>query len=166
MLSAICLVNYFEGGQLPADRAMLYQLCVEGLLHHWDQRRGIHSVYTLDEKLRVSRELAIAMQTSDRAEYETDKVLEVFSSVLADQPRAKALLEHIRYRTGLLIERRPGVFAFAHLTFQEYLAALAVHEGNRRYVTSKTMVKGHTDPRWREVIPCTRALGRMPPPVH
>lgn len=34
MLSAICLVNYFEGGQLPKDRAVLYKLCVEGLLHH------------------------------------------------------------------------------------------------------------------------------------
>ncbi len=34
MLSAVCLVNYFEGGRLPEDRAMLYRLCVEGLLHH------------------------------------------------------------------------------------------------------------------------------------
>ena len=34
MLSAICLVYEFEGGQLPEDRAKLYQLCVEGLLHN------------------------------------------------------------------------------------------------------------------------------------
>ncbi|MEE8501453.1 MAG: NACHT domain-containing protein, partial [Kiloniellales bacterium] len=49
MLSAICLVNYFEGGELPQDRALLYRLCVEGLLHNWDQARGIRSEFTLDE---------------------------------------------------------------------------------------------------------------------
>ncbi len=116
MLSAICLVNYFEGGQLPKDRAVLYKLCVEGLLHHWDQRRGIYSDFSLDEKLRVCREVALAMQANDRAEYEADKVEEIFAAVLGDPARAEKLLEHIRYRTGLLLERRPGIFAFAHLT--------------------------------------------------
>ena len=132
MLSAICLVNYFEGGRLPEDRAMLYKLCVEGLLHNWDQRRGIRSPYSLDEKLSVCRELAVAMQADDRAEYAADKVLSVMQDVLGDADRARALLEHIRYRSGLLLERRPFVFAFAHLTFQEYLAAVAIHEGNHR----------------------------------
>jgi hypothetical protein len=65
MLSAICLVNYFENGRLPTDRAVLYRLCVEGLLHNWDQRRGIRSDFTFDEKLRVSREIALRMQVDD-----------------------------------------------------------------------------------------------------
>ena len=64
MLSAICLVNYFEGGELPRDRSKLYQLCVEGLLHHWDQRRGIRSDFTLQEKLRVCREIALMSRLS------------------------------------------------------------------------------------------------------
>lgn len=117
MLSAICLVNYFEGGKLPQDRALLYKLCVEGLLHHWDQRRGIHSEYALNEKLAVCREVAIAMQVDDRAEYEADRVEAIFAGFLENNERAKALLEHIRYRSGLLLERRPNTFAFAHLTF-------------------------------------------------
>src|SRR5439155_9126566 len=108
MLSAICLVNYFEGGQLPQDRALLYRLCVEGLLHHWDQRRGIQSEFALEEKLRACREVALAMQREDRAEYTADAVATLFVAVLKDEGRAKALLEHIRYRTGLLLERRPG----------------------------------------------------------
>ena len=84
MLSAICLVNYFEGGELPKDRALLYKLCVEGLLHHWDQRRGIHSEFALDEKLRVCREVALAMQADDLAEYGIDKVQALFADVLRD----------------------------------------------------------------------------------
>lgn len=152
MLSGICLVNYFERGELPKDRALLYKLCVEGLLHHWDQRRGIQSEYSLNEKLRVCREVAIAMQADDRAEYEEAKVLTIISGALRDKERAERLLAHIRYRTGLLIERRAGVFAFAHLTFQEYLAAAAVYEGNHRKIDTDQLVRECGDSRWKEVI--------------
>ncbi|MCP4694233.1 MAG: hypothetical protein GY859_39735, partial [Desulfobacterales bacterium] len=153
MLSAICLVNYFESGQLPEDRAKLYELCVEGLLHNWDQRRGIHSEFSLSEKLRACRETALAMQAADRAEYEATRVEKIFVSALGDPRRGRQLLEHIRYRAGLLLERRPGAFAFAHLTFQEYFAALAVHEGNDSGVDIAQLIREHNDGRWREVIP-------------
>ena len=152
MLSAICLVKNFERGKLPDDRVLLYKLCVEGLLHHWDQRRGIYSEFGLDEKLRVCREVALAMQAKDRAEYEAKKVYEIFTTVLDDPTRANKLIEHVRYRTGLLLERRQGIFAFAHLTFQEYLAALAINEGNRLSLTVKTLAHDHANGRWNEVI--------------
>ncbi len=152
MLSAICLVQYFEGGRLPEDRALLYRLCVEGLLHHWDQRRGIRSEYGLEEKLRACRELALAMQAEDRAEFPGARVEQVFAGVLGDSERARRLLEHVRYRTGLLLERRAGVFAFAHLTFQEYLAARAVQEGNDLKVDAARLAQEHSDGRWNEVI--------------
>jgi predicted NACHT family NTPase len=152
MLSAICLVRYFEGGELPKDRAVLYKLCVEGLLHHWDQRRGIYSEFPMEEKVRACREVALAMQLDDRAEYEADKVRATFGAVLGDQGRGRALFEHIRYRAGLLLERRSEVFAFAHLTFQEYLAARAVYEGNRLGIDAENLAREHHDGRWKEVI--------------
>jgi hypothetical protein len=152
MLSAICLVNFFEGGRLPEDRAVLYRLCVEGLLHNWDQRRGIHSDFTMEEKLTACRELALAMQADDRAEFPDHLVREVFTRALDGEQRGPQLLEHIRYRSGLLLERRPGVFAFAHLTFQEYLAARAVHEGNHRDVNIAKIIREHADGPWDEVI--------------
>ncbi len=162
MLSAICLVNYFEGGQLPQDRAVLYKLCVEGLLHNWDQHRGIHSDFALDEKLRACREVALTMQSNDRAEYEADKVQAIFGAVLGDNTRAKQLQEHVRYRTGLLLEGRPGIFAFAHLTFQEYLAALAAYEGNRLGVHAVRLIDEHDDGRWKEVIALYCGLAPAP----
>jgi predicted NACHT family NTPase len=163
MLSAICLVNYFEGGRLPKDRAVLYRLCVGGLLHNWDQRRGILSEFTFEEKLRVTREVALEMQVNDRAEYELAKVQAVFAAVLKNEERAATLLEHIRYRTGLLLERRPAVFAFAHLTFQEYLAARAIHEGNRSGIGIEQLIREYDDPRWQEVI--ALYCGISPAPV-
>jgi energy-coupling factor transporter ATP-binding protein EcfA2 len=162
MLSAICLVNYFEGGRLPEDRSLLYRLCVEGLLHNWDQRRGIHSEFGFDEKLRCCREVALAMQMEDKAEFESDQVKEVFTKVLGDPERASALLEHIRYRTGLLLERRPDIFGFAHLTFQEYLAARAIHEGNRIGFKAEQLALEHDDGRWKEVIALYCGLATTP----
>jgi hypothetical protein len=162
MLSAICLVNYFEGGQLPRDRAVLYRLCVEGLLHNWDQRRGISSEFGFNEKLRACREVAVKMEADDRAEYEAPRVQAIFTTVLGDSTRAQRLLEHIRRRTGLLLERRPGVFAFAHLTFQEYLSARAVHEGNRAGIDVKRLVNEHNDGRWNEVIALYCGLAPAP----
>ncbi len=162
MLSAICLVNHFEGCELPKDRALLYKLCVEGLLHHWDQRRGIRSEFGLEEKLRVCRELALTMQAADRAEYEADNVREIFAGVFGDPVRAGKLLEHIRYRTGLLLERRSGVFAFAHLTFQEYLAARAIQEGNQLAIGPDRLVREHDDGRWQEVIALYCGMGPCP----
>ena len=38
---------------------------------------------------------------------------------------AKQLVEEIRDRSGMLVERRPGFFAFSHLVFQDYLTVLA-----------------------------------------
>jgi hypothetical protein len=152
MLSAICLVNYFEGGELPKDRVRLYKLCVEGLLHNWDKRRGIRTDFSLGEKLRVCREVAIAMQSDNLAEYPAEQVFEIFAATLQDKKRAAKLLENIRYRTGLLIERRSKVFAFAHLTFQEYLAAQSIVEGNQRKITATQLANEYADGRWGEVI--------------
>ncbi len=163
MLSAICLVSYFEGGQLPNDRALLYKLCVEGLLHNWDQRRGIQSKYSLDQKLRVCREAALHMQADGLAEYPSDKIGVIFDLVLGKAEQAAELLEHVRYRTGLLLERRPKVFAFAHLTFQEYLAACAIHEGNKLSLDTGRLVKEYKDSRWREVIPLYCGVAPDPP---
>lgn len=62
----------------------------------------------------------------------------------------------------LLLERRPNIFGFAHLTFQEYLAARAVHEGNRLGVDAKQLVCEHDDGRWKEVIALYCGLATTP----
>lgn len=153
MLAAVCLVHHFEGGKRPDDRALLYKLCVEGMLHNWDQRRGIESHFGLEEKLRCCRQLAIEMQIKATAECTLDDVKASFTKELGNPVRANQLLENIRQRAGILIERRTNVFAFAHLTFQEYLAALAIHQGGVGVPLASQIVKESDDGRWQEVIP-------------
>ena len=58
-------------------------------------------------------------------------------------------LRLIEERTGLLVARGEGIYAFSHLTFQEYLAALgiAAHDDYVDYTLQRV-----PDPWWREVI--------------
>jgi formylglycine-generating enzyme required for sulfatase activity len=67
----------------------------------------------------------------------------------AAEQAAERFLTVVKERTGLLVEAGQGVYRFSHLTFQEYLAAVEVTEGED-YVT---YTLAHTaDPFWREVI--------------
>jgi hypothetical protein len=54
------------------------------------------------------------------------------------------------------------VFAFAHLTFQEYLAACAIHEGNPWSIEPSQLAKELGDGRWNEVIALYCGLAPTP----
>ena len=79
---------------------------------------------------------------------------------MRDVPRAYSSMFAIK-RVWLL-ERRPDIFAFAHLTFQEYLAARAVHEGNQLVIDIDQLLGEHRDPRWQEVIALYCGLAPVP----
>ena len=162
MLSTLCLVQKYEGGKLPNRRVVLYQRCVEGLLFHWDQKRGLSEAILglpLPRKMLLLRRLAIEMQVEGVAEIEESKIEQSFLNSLnevGEKADVKQILANIRDRSGLLVERRPGIYGFSHLTFQEYLAALSIKEGDY-----KEEAKNHDrlflfsqwlNPQWSEVM--------------
>ena len=61
---------------------------------------------------------------------------------------ARQILHEIRRHPGVLVEKRPGVFAFATLAAQQHLAALYL--ASERHVERFVEVRG--DPWWEEVI--------------
>jgi uncharacterized protein (UPF0147 family) len=67
---------------------------------------------------------------------------------------AENFITMIKARTGLLIERGEGVYSFAHLTFQEYLAAAYIEYEHADSIDDIwTVIQPHLhDPAWREVI--------------
>ncbi len=163
MLTVIALVHR-DRVKLPDRRAELYDEAVSVLLGKWDEARGVQDVRILEDRPFDARDrrlmlqaVALWMQEQEQKEIEVRdlrKLLkERFHAFLGDWRAVERAIDRflrvIQERTGLLGEHGLGVYRFSHLTFQEYLAALAV-AGRDDYVAYTLERVG--DPWWREVI--------------
>jgi len=88
------------------------------------------------------------MMDSRVADLPHDDLVEEIKPVLRRQSRRVTAAEFLAdvVSSGLLIEREPEQFAFAHHTFQEYLAAVHVREQG----LASVLAEGVSDPWWRE----------------
>ncbi|NJL27217.1 MAG: NACHT domain-containing protein [Thermoanaerobaculia bacterium] len=156
LATILCVVHRFLGQRIPERRTALYEACTNILLYEWDRAKFPEdaTIGQLDaaQKKALLGDLAAAMHERRVAEIAAEDVAERFAERLPALGRvsgeARAILEEIRDRSGILVERRPGFFAFSHLTFQEYLTAVEyVRRGDY------AVLIGHRDDRWwHEVI--------------
>lgn len=160
--SVLCIVHRFLGQRIPERRAALYEACTNALLYEWDRAKfpDGSTVGQLDaqEKRSLLGKVARKMHEERVAEISKADLVSGFAARLPSVNRsadeAESIISEIQFRSGLLIERRPGVFAFSHLTFQEYLAAVEiVHAGDLR-----NLLKLNRDPWWHEVIALAAGL--------
>ncbi|NCA69346.1 MAG: NACHT domain-containing protein [Sphingobacteriia bacterium] len=163
MLTVIALIHR-DQIKLPDRRAELYQEAVDVLLGKWDEARGVPEsrvlsdrVFDAGDRRLVLQQVALAMHEQNSKEIDVGPLKELLAeelcSAINDARELEAtvgrFLDVIAERTGLLIARGEGTYAFSHLTFQEYLAALAV-AGREDYL-EYTLARA-SDPWWREVI--------------
>lgn len=163
MLTVIALVHR-DRVKLPDRRAELYAEAVDVLLGKWDEARGIaeqpilsDKPFDTGDKRLMLQAVAFHMHQNQLKEIETDTLRHLlfglFREMVGDNRSAERavtrFLAVIEERTGLLVGRGQGVYAFSHLTFQEYLTALAV-AARDDYVAYTLARSG--DPWWREVI--------------
>ncbi len=177
LLTAMALVHAHRG-RLPDARALLYEETIDLLLWRWDEVRVASR-----SQLPPLRQL---LQQAGRAELDLKKALWRLafeahqqgvgkSAALADIGQlkllntlkslnkgdlnwAQKLIETIKLRAGLLIERQPEVFSFPHRTFQEFMAG--AHLASRADFARRASKLAEQDPAlWRLVI--LLAVGRL-----
>ncbi len=167
LLSVLAMVHQ-RGVGLPQRRAELYDECTDMLLGYWDQTKGGEAARTLanlgflnrTEKRALLEPIALWFHERGEHGLEATKeeleeqITEQFTAIFGDttekaRERATVFLGVIDKRAGLLVERVTGVYAFAHLTFQEYLAARAI--ADREDYIDYTLKRLHK-PWWREVL--------------
>lgn len=156
LTSILCVVHRFLGRTIPEHRVTLYDKCTDALFYEWDRAKFAEgaAIGQLDAtaKRRLLMGIARRIHEEHAAEIAEKDVVQHFAEILPDLGRpeadARRVVEEIRDRSGVLVERRPGFFAFSHLTFQEYLCALD-------FVRTKqwTELLSHCeDSWWHEVI--------------
>ncbi|MBL8290607.1 MAG: SUMF1/EgtB/PvdO family nonheme iron enzyme, partial [Bryobacterales bacterium] len=150
MLTALAVVHWNER-RIPEQRAELYESIINWLLRSREERPGRE---TVDRSRRLLQDLALAMQS--HAEGRQVQVSRPWAAKLlerhfGDIEKAERYLEDEEGDSGVIVSRGHEV-RFAHLTFQEYLAARAIN-GMGEAAQYKLLLEGDRiyKPEWREV---------------
>lgn len=170
----IALVHQSEAA-LPGERAQLYELLVRMMLETRPQathQRFHHDRLDEGRQRGALERLALRMQegrtgkeqgdiTLSRAELEGALTELLSARELAGEGRAsvesvvRRWVSWLAARTGLLVEQRPGVFGFLHLSVMEYLAGRALYErlsAGGDAAVARFVVEKHREGHWRETL--------------
>ena len=148
LLTVIALVHR-DRVKLPDRRAELYAEAVDVLLGKWDSAKSVVPEepilpgygFDIGDRRHLLQALALHMHEAEQREIEIDDLhrflFQQFRMMAEDNRTAQRAVDRfllvIQERTGLLVDRGEGIYAFSHLTFQEYLTALAIVEDDEIY---------------------------------
>jgi formylglycine-generating enzyme required for sulfatase activity len=177
LLTVMALVHTHKG-RLPDARAMLYEDTIDVLLWRWEQikagdeeaaprlRRLLLEARRTDVDLkRALWRLAFQAHREGGAGDETLAdigELRLEKELAALHPEksldwAHQVIETMKLRAGLLLERAPEIYTFPHRTFQEYLAGAHL-SAQADFARQAVQLVGE-GAFWREVV--VLAVGRL-----
>ncbi len=152
LLTMMALIHRIEA-TLPHGRALLYERIAEAYLESIDKFRGLSSSpHDLPRKKGWLARVAFEMQCRRISEGGSDETAILMdadtvkgwlseemerSDTYPDTPSAEEFLKIVGRRSGLFLPRGEGRYAFVHLSFQEYFAAVALKREVTRFRWAK-----------------------------
>ncbi len=130
LLTMIATIHHYRSS-LPDQRVALYYEICEVFLGKRQQAKGLPVELTPAQKKRVLQTLAYEMMRRNLRNISRVDAADIIDPALKrihPQTASEQFLELIANSSGLLVEHTPGVYSFAHLTFQEYLTAVTIKE--------------------------------------
>ncbi len=179
LLLTMLLVVKHGAGRLPPDRVSLYSRAVEVLLDTWNIKG--HDPLNLKEAVPQLACVALQLMKAGKQTATERELLKLLEEARDQVPQIQRyakgspydFLKRVELRSSLLLEAGHQIengktvpfYQFRHLTFQEYLAAVAVAEGHyigySRSDTVLTPLSLHlTADEWKEVVPMAAVLAR------
>jgi NACHT domain len=129
LLTMIANVHRYRGA-LPGSRVELYSEICQVMLWRRQEAKQQSLELNGERKEALLRGLAFAMMQHQVRDLPRKAVLDKIGNALrriTTTMTAETLLSDV-CSNGLLIEREAGHYSFAHLTFQEYLAAMHIRD--------------------------------------
>jgi SIR2-like domain/NACHT domain len=179
LLLTMLLVVKQGSGRLPPDRVSLYGRAVEVLLDTWNIKG--HKPLILKEAVPQLAYVAYELLRAGKQTATETELLELLEKARRDVSQVELyakdtpldFLRRVELRSSLLVEvGRQGegagttpIYQFRHLTFQEYLAAVAAVDGYYAGNTAadtvlKPLAPYLTADEWKEVIPMAAVLAK------
>jgi nucleoside phosphorylase len=151
LVTMLVTIHCYHERQLPDSRAELYQDICAVFLGKRRQAHHIPQTLRASHRQVVLQALAYEMMQQEiqeiRQQTAQEKIKEPLRRVSPALDPA-SFLQKIEQDSGLLLQRKSGIYTFAHATFQEYLAAVHI----QRQHLEATLVTHVTEKWWREVI--------------
>ncbi len=144
-------------GALPGSRGELYKEICDVFLGGRQRAKGLRLVLSPEQNQLVLQPLAFYMMEKQKAELTPDEaqlIIEEPLKTVSTELKPQAFLKIIE-DSNFWVKQGHDVYGFAHLSFQEYLAAMHVKEKNLKQV----LVDQIESSWWREtiVLYCNRA---------
>jgi formylglycine-generating enzyme required for sulfatase activity len=139
LLLTILALMKRQGVTLPERRVELYDRYIETMLSTWNRARSLSGRAPgrdpdVLQTTRILAPLALWMHEVNpgvglvKSEELRRRLEEIFRESGEKEPESAAhrFMDDVREYAGLLLERGPEEYGFIHLTFEEYLAAVAL----------------------------------------
>jgi len=170
LLTLLCLA-FEESMEFPKKRSELYQEALDALLKKWDSSRNIqrdelYRMLSLRDKNRMFSHIAAETFEEGRYFFQQEwlvaRIEQHLDDLLQEQQflgmDGSYILQAITSQHGIFTERARSIYAFSHLTFQEYYAAKYIVDNEARG-TVQSLIDNHlTHSNWREVITLTSSM--------
>lgn len=156
LLTMIATVHR-RGSALPGKRVELYKEICQVLLEKRQRAKKLPIALSASQIQAVLQSLALAMMMCNTRKFnlsQSDRLIQAkLSSVSATAIKSEEFLKQVKDISGLFIAKeQEGVYEFAHLSFQEYLAAVEIKESNREKLLIEVMGKPEKLSWWAETI--------------
>lgn len=149
----------FPGAELPKRRVELYREICQLQLKDRPRARTLDTLLTECEPQKIIQQLALMMMQERLERIDQPLLLSALSYFLKDESvDATAFLEQVVQISELLVEREPEEYEFAHLSFQEYLTAVEIHQENQE----AQLYQSFEDDWWKPTILFYAALTKQP----
>jgi hypothetical protein len=142
-----------NGFSLPLTRTEVYSQRFDLLAGRWDRARRVaqRNHLLVRDKMTLLSRLALLLHEKHSRRFSRSQLAAIWRHGLARHyPRVTVddLLTELRVSNSLIVAEGGGTYTLGHLSYQEYLAALAVVHEQRLQL----LVEKFYDPHWRQVV--------------